>query len=259
MKNYNYTHGLIREFASDVEETRTVEFVISSNSKDRHGTVVNMDNWQLDNYNRNGIVGYQHNVYGGGICEAPDPNNVIGIGKAWKENNQLIGQVKFEPKDINPLADIIFKKVLFGSLKATSVGFKPVGTGSYGEGEEAKGRSNETYYFAGQELLEFSIVNIPSNPDAIKKSLEAQTENAIAFIQKTLNNRFDRNTIMEMRIADVIDLIDGKPTVKSMSISDYDAEIRQRQEVIERLQSEIEFAYRLKDYYKTKLSCYKNN
>ena len=35
---------------------------------------------------------------------------------------------------------------------------------------------NPTYYYAGQELLEVSVVNIPSNPEALKKALDAQEE-----------------------------------------------------------------------------------
>ncbi len=36
--------------------------------------------------------------------------------------------------------------------------------------KDAKGNvTGEAYHFAGQELLEFSIVNIPSNPEATRK------------------------------------------------------------------------------------------
>lgn len=145
-------------------EERKAEFVISNDKKDRHSTILNPEGWLLDNYNKNGIVGYQHEVHS---SFSNDPDKVIGIGAARVEGPELIGVVTFEPAEVNPFAEKIYKKVLFGSLKAASVGFAAVGRGNYGTGTEAFGADNQTYYFEGQELLEWSIVNIPSNPSAV--------------------------------------------------------------------------------------------
>ena len=208
--------GQVREFAPDVEKTRSIDFVISSNAKDRHGTVLNMNNWKLDNYNRNGIVGYQHNVYGGDLCNPPDPDDVIGSGRAWIEKGQLIGSVKFEPADINPKAEKIFRKVLTGTLKATSVGFMPLADekgekGQYGRMDE-NGQlvDEETFYYFGQELLEFSVVNIPSNPEALRRNLRDQATNAIGFIYRQLKGEYRFSDIEEMTVRQVIDLLEGR-------------------------------------------------
>lgn len=204
MSEVNFRYGEMRKFADDVEETRTIEFVISTDSKDRHGTVLNQKKWNLKNFNRNGIVGYQHNVHGGDMCSGPNPDDVIGIGKAWVEDGQLIGSVKFEPADINPLAEKIFRKVLHGTLKATSVGFLPIGEGRWGEGDESREGPNPTYYFAGQELLEFSIVNIPSNPDAVARSIRDQTHNALMFVKKALGDDYSFGDIEKMTVGEVL-------------------------------------------------------
>jgi hypothetical protein len=201
--------GEVRAFAADVEETRTIEFVISTAAKDRHRTVLNQQGWDLANYSRNGIVGYQHNVYGGDMCIADNPDNVIGRGAAYMEGDQLIGRVTFEPADLNPLAEKIFRKVLFGSLRATSVGFAEVGKGRWGEGEEARGAKNETYYFAGQELLEFSIVNIPSNPEAVGRALRDQTSNALMYVKRALGSDYSFADLEKMTVAEVLRLMDG--------------------------------------------------
>ena len=58
MKNKLFTTGQVREIPANVEETRTIPFVISDDSKDRHSTVLSTDGWDLEAYNRNGIVGY---------------------------------------------------------------------------------------------------------------------------------------------------------------------------------------------------------
>ena len=159
----------IRALPVDQNE-RTVEFIISSERKDRHGTVLNIEDWVLDAYRKNPIVGYQHDVYGSDIGNNPD--NVIGTSEVYRENQLLIGRVKFESGDINPLAEKIYKKVLNGTLRAASVGFLPLEPGHWGTGSEAQGKPNATYYYGKRELLEFSIVNIPSNSDAVRRKLE---------------------------------------------------------------------------------------
>jgi len=162
------------------EEGRKLTFVASDGTRDSAGTVLNVDGWDLKRFNKNGIIGYQHKVYGG-WDDTQNPDNVIGKGHAYVDGKRLMVDVEFEPADINPLAEKIYQKLLFGSLKAVSVGFVPVGHGAWGEGEEALDGSNPTYYYAGQELLEVSVVNIPANPNALKKSLEAQEEELAAL------------------------------------------------------------------------------
>lgn len=162
------------------EEGRKLTFVASDGTRDSAGTVLNVDGWDLKRFNKNGIIGYQHKVYGG-WDDTQNPDNVIGKGFAYVDGKRLMVDVEFEPAEINPLAEKIYQKLLFGSLKAVSVGFVPVGHGAWGEGEEALDGSNPTYYYAGQELLEVSVVNIPANPNALKKSLEAQEEELAAL------------------------------------------------------------------------------
>ena len=173
MKNLINRFGFVREIREDAEEKRTIAFTISDGTRDRHRTVLNPEGWDLSNYKRNPIVGYQHEIYGSFFSDS-NPDNIIGTGNAYVEKKELIGEVKFEPEKINPLAEKIFQKVMIGTLRATSVGFIPIGKGHYGKDLEASGEKDETYYYAGQELLEFSIVNIPSNPKATKRAIFEQ-------------------------------------------------------------------------------------
>ncbi|MBR4756522.1 MAG: HK97 family phage prohead protease [Bacteroidales bacterium] len=156
-------------------ESRKVTFVASDSTRDTEGTVLNQAGWDLDRFNSNGIIGYQHKVYGS--WDATDnPDNVIGKGQAYVEHGKLMVDVEFEPKEINELAEKVYQKILFGSLKAVSVGFLPLGKGTWGEGEEAVNGAKPTYYYAGQELLEVSVVNIPANPKALKKGIDTESE-----------------------------------------------------------------------------------
>lgn len=194
--------GQVRDFAPDVEHTRTVEFVASTATRDRHRTVLNQQNWRLDNFSRNPVIGYQHNVYGD-ECNPPNPDDVIGKGAARMEGGQLIVRITFEPADLNPLAEKVFRKVMFGTLNAVSVGFTEVGQGRYGEGREARGGPEETYYFEGQELLEVSVVNIPSNPDAVKRHLRDSTARAMMFIKRALPE-FSFSDIERLTVGEVV-------------------------------------------------------
>ena len=154
---------------------RKVTFVASDSTRDSAGTVLNQKGWDLRRFNANGIIGYK-----------------------------LMVDVEFEPAEINPLAEKIYQKILFGSLKAVSVGFLPIGKGAWGKGDEAIGEKNETYYYAGQELLEVSVVNIPANPNALKKSF-------IAEAQEEEQRRIHEEVQVEDPAPDQTDPVDQDP------------------------------------------------
>ena len=154
------------------EENRTVEFVASDNSVDSYHTVIPGDKWDLTRYQNNGIVGYMHDVYGDSWTKSADPDDIIGKGEAFIEEDKLIVRITFEPKELNERADKIFRKIQFGSLHAVSVGFRATKKGHMGD--EERGEDPKVYYYAGQELLEVSVVNIPSNANALKRSIQEE-------------------------------------------------------------------------------------
>jgi len=153
-------------------ESRTVEFVASDNSVDSYGTILPVDKWDLRRYEKNGVVGYMHDVYGESWTKSADPDDIIGKGEAFVEDDKLVVRITFEPKELNERADKIFRKVQFGTLNAVSVGFVPTAKGH--KGDEERGENPDVYYYAGQELLEVSIVNIPSNANALRRSIEME-------------------------------------------------------------------------------------
>ena len=169
---------LVRAFTAEIrkknEESRTITFVASDGSRDFAHTVLNQQGWKLERFNKNPIIGYNHNIYG--AWDTKDVDFVIGKGRAYVEDDRLMVDITFEPKEINELAEKVYQKVLFGSINAVSVGFTPVGKGAWGKGDEAPGEPNETYYYAGQELLEISVVNIPANGNALKKGEDPNEE-----------------------------------------------------------------------------------
>jgi HK97 family phage prohead protease len=158
------TQTIIRtlaEFRGINEEDRTAEFVISTESVDRHGTVFKLDGWQLDTYRMNPIVAYNHRA------ASDDPDDIIGTSEVYIDNNQLIGKVRFE--EGNDKADTVFRKVQNGTLRMASVGAV---VHEYRYGDEKNGEKRDVLYFTRQELLEWSIVTVGSNKDAFKRSID---------------------------------------------------------------------------------------
>lgn len=197
----------VRAFAAEIrkknEDTRTVTFVASDGSRDSAHTVLNQKGWDLSRYNANPIIGYNHRVYS--AWETNDADFVIGKGHAYVEDNRLMVDITFEPKEINELAEKVYQKVLFGSLNAVSVGFLPVGKGAWGKGDEGPGEANETYYYAGQQLLEISVVNVPANANATRKGEDPNEEELKELRAQAKSEPEDRsaelNTDLELTLA----------------------------------------------------------
>ena len=183
-------------------ESRKMKFIISTSSKDRGKEVINMDNWNFENYKNNPIVGYQHAVHGSYFSD-PNPDMVIGKSDVnidvFQGKKVLVADATFEPADINPIADKILKKLVFGSLNAASVGILPSGTGKTDKG---------VYYYDGQELLEWSVVNIPMNQDAVKLSID-RANDAFKLVSFLLPE-VELETLKKMKVQDILDMIERK-------------------------------------------------
>lgn len=154
----------IRAVTEDNKNNRTAEFVISSEAIDTYGTVFRADGWDLNRYNANPIVAYGHRTW------SDNPDMIIGTSEVRFENGQMIGTVRFEDADINPLAEKVWRKIQAGTLRMASVGANPL---EYRMGDKTKGEDPAVLYFTRTELLEWSVVPIGSNPDAQKRSVES--------------------------------------------------------------------------------------
>lgn len=134
------------------EEKRTVEMVISTGVLDRDQDIINPKKWNLKNYKKNPVVQWAHDYRVPAIARAASTKVV---------NGQLVVTDKFPEEDAHPFADMIWRLILGKFLNAASVGFQP----ERGKVEYDPERGG--FNFNGQELLEHSIVNVPSNPEAL--------------------------------------------------------------------------------------------
>lgn len=208
-----------------VESTREITFVIASEAtgkQHRNRFLYNWDNWEIDSFNSNPIVGYQHNVWGDNMCSAPNPDDVIAKAEAWidtfRGKKSLMSRATFEPPELNQTADKVFRKILNGSLNASSTGILPIGQSKT---EVIKNDKNEvTDYFIhmqGQTLVEWSVVNIPADANALRRSFKSHTLSALSFVQRHLPN-LSMDALKSMKVQDVIDAIEGKVDVAQLEI-----------------------------------------
>jgi HK97 family phage prohead protease len=132
---------------------RTFTFTISSATVDRMGDTIAVSGWRLENFKRNPVVLWGHD------------GSMLPVGRAtsvWVQNGKLKAKATLAPADVSQYAERVRSMIAGGFLTATSVGFAPI---KYAFSEDPSRKYGID--FLEQELLEFSIVTIPANPDAL--------------------------------------------------------------------------------------------
>lgn len=149
------------------QDQREFDFVITTDKRDSYGTIFTADGWDFTRYAENPVVFYQHR------SSDDNPDNLIGITVKgpWKEtlsdgSQAWVARVRFEDEDVNPKAEKIRKKIIAGTLRMASIG---ADVQDYRWSDPEKGEPEDTIIFTRQELFEWSVVNIGSNPAAIKR------------------------------------------------------------------------------------------
>lgn len=170
------------------ESTMAATFVISTNVQDRDGDIVVPDGFQLENYKRNPCVFFNHQEWPVpiGLAESPDGQSGIIV-----KEDRVIGTCYFDQEDAD--AEFIFDKVSRGLLRTTSIGFIPLAgerlseVSRPGRGHEGKDIQFPGWRFDKIELLEFSIVAVPSNPEAL---IVGRGQKISERLRKSLSNHY---------------------------------------------------------------------
>jgi len=178
--------AVIRAITDEMKENRQAEFVISTEAVDTYDTVFKIDGWDLERYQRSPIVFYNHKSW------SDDPDMIIGTSQVRIEGNQLIAIVTFEEN--NPVAEKVWRKVQNGTLNMASIGANPI---EWRWGDFDKGENPDVIYFVRQELLEWSIVPVGSNPDALKRSVEnlAEIRQTLQKPDQASQNKVSRSVV----------------------------------------------------------------
>lgn len=159
--------GVRKEAIDKVEklDERTLRFTISTAAVDRDLDKIDVAGWQLDNFARNPVVLWAHRA------------DELPIGRAidfGSDRQRLFSAVQFLPSgygSASDLAETIYRMAADGYLSATSVGFRPITWDFTAD----KDRGGDDWFpgidFHEQELVELSIVAVPSNPEALIETL----------------------------------------------------------------------------------------
>lgn len=145
----------IRALAEKVDDKLLA--VASEEVEDRDGEVISIDGWKLDNFKKNPVLLWLHNLTGRSlpIGKAKD----IGF-KTMDGGKKLVFEPEFESiTDEGRVISEFFKQ---GYLKAFSVGFLPLEKENIGK----EGEFPPRFKYLKQELLEISAVPVPSLPTA---------------------------------------------------------------------------------------------
>jgi HK97 family phage prohead protease len=142
-------------------EERSVQVVVSTDSLDAHGDVVDQD-WNLKRYKRNPVVLWSHN---NSFFSGPEADLPIGYAKdVAVRDGQLEATLIFVDEKANPMAEKVWQGFRQKSLHAVSAGFRPHTVSREVDDDF------EFYRLSDNELYEISVCPIPANPDAVAKS-----------------------------------------------------------------------------------------
>jgi HK97 family phage prohead protease len=150
---------------SDSEAAEGLAWTLSTFDLDRFGERIDPAGWDCKQYKDNPVVERAHRY------DIPAIGKIEGLAA---DDGGLHGLVIFNDKDYDPFGWAIGQRVKAGVIRAGSVGFRVI---EIEIPDKETGKDGTTLIFRKQELLEFSICNVPANPFALTKSMKpAKTE-----------------------------------------------------------------------------------
>jgi HK97 family phage prohead protease len=147
-----------KAFAAEVkaEAGKPVVLCIGSSAPDRMGDTIASTGWRLESYQKNPIVLWAHDRHQPPVAKS---------ARVWADGERLMSEPEFTPREMYPFGAMVGEMVKGGFLNAASVGFRPL---KHAWNEERGGID-----FIEQELLEYSIVPVPANAEALVEAKAA--------------------------------------------------------------------------------------
>jgi HK97 family phage prohead protease len=169
----------VQKVAGDVELIASVPFLLSANVETEQGFPWTLSTFDLDRFHeRIDPHGWDFSQFvKNPVVEWAHRYDIPAIGKIETltiDDQGLHGLVFFNDKSFDPFGWSIGQRVKAGVIRAGSVGFRILEI-EIPSKEDAPngGKDGTSLIFRKQELLEFSICNVPANPYALAKTIEA--------------------------------------------------------------------------------------
>lgn len=181
-KRYGEFHSKRQESGKDI-----YTFIISTEDLDLHGERMKISGIDITKFKKNPVVYFNHNSSGFPIGKAVD---------IYKKDGKLLADTIFHEEDKE--SRLIKKLVDTGYLNATSIGFKPLewedSTPTDDEANQLNATwSNQVRTYTKSQLLEYSIVGIPANSEAIRD--KGLTEDEIELYKKAISKEQKPETV----------------------------------------------------------------
>jgi HK97 family phage prohead protease len=148
--------------------TDGIAWTFSTFDLDRFSERIDPAGWDYKRYMDNPVIEWAHRY------------DIPAIGKAEgisTDENGLHGVVIFNDKDYDPFGWAIGQRVKNRIIRAGSVGFRVI---EIEIPSKETGKDGTMMIFRKQELLEFSICNVPANPFALSKGREQKTQSELS-------------------------------------------------------------------------------
>ena len=158
-----------------------IAWTLSTFDLDRFGERIDPQGWDFRRYMENPVVEWAHRY------DIPAIGKIEGL---TIDDSGLHGLVFFNSKDFDPFGWSIGQRVKAGVIRAGSVGFRVM---EIEIPDKKTAEDGTSLIFRKQELLEFSVCNVPANPYALTKNKEKrgekkdQADNAFQFWGSFLN------------------------------------------------------------------------
>ena len=174
-----------KEEIRNEEKTEGFAWTLSTFDLDRFGERIDPHGWDFKRYMNNPVVEWAHRF------DIPAIGKIEGLSV---DDNGLHGIVIFNSKEYDQFGWAIGERVKAGVIRAGSVGFRVIEIEIPSKEDAPNGGKDGTdLIFRKQELLEFSICNVPANPFALAKVMsnersEKSGTNAIPFWGGLISN-----------------------------------------------------------------------
>lgn len=141
-------------------ETRSANFIMSAETEDRHRDVVVQAGINLEQFSKNPIAFFNHRSHETPIGQWDGIKQVAGRPKRTE------GRMVFCDEGVDEMADRVARHVETGTLRAASIGFRPLKMSRI---EDDEGNWTYGYKFDEIELYECSVVTVPAVREALVK------------------------------------------------------------------------------------------
>lgn len=139
---------------------RTIEFVLSDETRDHAGDIMRQSGWSFERFMANPVMPWGHDY------DHPPIGRWENVRvEKLPRGPALVGVARFATPETYSFADTIFRLAISGMLKGVSVGFDPK---KWNRIQDEKGG----YEFLEQSLLEASICTLPCNPNTLARSVQ---------------------------------------------------------------------------------------